>query len=263
MTDEYPGQYGTVFLVHGALSDARMWRDHQELLKDLGDVRAVTLPGFGPEQNAETIEFGMNTHAERLAKVVGHPGISGPVHVVGWSYGADVVLNALAHLHGKIASAMVYEPGYPGCLGEEEMRDFGKDAGAMFGPVFTLADDGDLHGAVEALVNGSGNRLGYFASQPEAVRAVQLDNAHTLPGQLHQQETPDLDEAHLSKVEVPVTVAWGEASRPLFRIVSQAVARTVPGCRAVPMPRATHMLPVEDPRRFADLVREHLGGLKS
>ena len=38
--------------------------------------------------------------------------------------------------------------------------------------------------------------------------------------ELHQQETPDLDADHLSKIEVPVTVAWGEASRPLFRIAS-------------------------------------------
>ncbi|WP_316898657.1 alpha/beta hydrolase [Pseudodesulfovibrio indicus] len=263
MTDEYPGKYGTLFLVHGALSDERMWRDHLDLLKDLGDVRAVTLPDFGPEESAEKSEFGMNSHAERLAKIVGDPRISGPVHLVAWSYGADVALNALVRHHGKIASVMVYEPGYPGCLTEEEMRDFGKDAGAMFGPVFTLAEDGELHAAVEALVDGSGNRLGYFASQPETARAQQLDNAHTLPRQLHQQETPDLDAGHLSKVEVPVTVAWGESSRPLFRIVSQAVARTVANGRAVPVHGATHMLPVEDPRRFADLVRDHLGGLKS
>lgn len=261
MTEATTTTKGTVFLVHGALADERMWRDHLELLKDVGDVRAVTLPNFGPEANAQKGEFGMNTHAESLARIVGDPRLSGPVHLVGWSYGADVALNLLVRHPGKIASVLVYEPGYPGCLTEQEMHDFGKDAGAMFGPIFTLAADGELHGAVEALVDGSGNRLGYFASQPEPVRTQQLENAHTLPGQLHQQETPDLDPAHLSKLATPVTVAWGANSRPLFRIVSGAVARTVPDARAVAVDRATHMLPVEDPRRFADLVRDHLRSL--
>ena len=249
---------GSVLFVHGALADERMWREHIKLLDSGFDAGAVTLRHFGEHGASDRGDFGMNTHADDLAGHIQGLAVHGPVHVVAWSYGADVALNTLVRHSGHIASLMVYEPGYPGSLTEEEMHAFGQDAASMFGQVFSLDAEGLARQAAEALVDKSRNKAGYFASQPEAVRQQQLDNVHTLHRQLHQQETPDLGPDKLGKIAVPVTVAWGVDSRVLFRAVSVGVARAIPQARAVAVEHANHMLPIEDPRRFVELVRDHL-----
>ncbi|MEZ7195908.1 alpha/beta fold hydrolase [Pseudodesulfovibrio karagichevae] len=250
---------GIVLFVHGALADERVWQEHIGLFRGEQEASAVTLRHFGVHGDRDQGEFGLNTHADDLAGELARLAVHGPVHVVAWSYGADVALNAVVRHPGRAASLLVYEPGYPGCLSEEEMHVFGRDAGAMFGPIFALVGDGLIPQAVEALVDKSAGRMGYFAAQPEAVRNQQLENGHTLRRQLHQQETPDLGVARLAEIDIPLTVAWGEDSRPLFRAVSVGVARAVPGARVHPVDRANHMLPVESPRRFVDIVRQHLG----
>lgn len=250
---------GTILFVHGALADERMWREHIEQLKSEFAATAVTLRHFGVNGAADRGEFGLNTHAEDLAAEAVRLAVHGPVHMVAWSYGADAALNAVVRHPGRIASLLVYEPGYPGCLNEEEMHVFGRDAGAMFGQVFDLDAAGQTRQAVEALVDKSANRVGYFAAQPETTRGQQLENGHTLHRQLHQQETPNLGVEALSAIDIPLTVAWGEDSRLLFQAVSVGVARAVPPARIKSVARANHMLPVEDPRRFVGLVRDHLG----
>jgi pimeloyl-ACP methyl ester carboxylesterase len=253
------GGRGTVLFVHGALADERIWREHIALIEGEWKGAAVTLRHFGVHGERDRGEFGLNTHADDLADELARLAPHGPVHVAAWSYGADAALNAVVRHPGRAASLLVYEPGYPGCLSEEEMHVFGRDAGAMFGPIFELVGEGLIRQAVEALVDKSAGKVGYFAAQPEAVRGQQLKNGHTLRRQLHQQETPDLGVNRLAAIDIPLTVAWGEDSRPLFRAVCVGVARAVPHARANPVTGATHMLPVEDPRRFVELVRHHLG----
>jgi pimeloyl-ACP methyl ester carboxylesterase len=253
------GGRGTILFVHGALADERIWREHIQLLKGEWEASAVTLRHFGIDGDRDRGGFGLNTHADDLAGEIARLAAHGPVHVAAWSYGADAALNAVVRHPGKAASLLVYEPGYPGCLSEEEMHVFGRDAGAMFGPIFEMVEEGLTRQAVEALVDKSAGRVGYFAAQPEPVRGQQLENGHTLRRQLHQQETPDLGVERLSSIDIPLTVAWGENSRPLFKTVCAGVARAVPQARVLPVPVANHMLPIEDPRRFTDIVRQHLG----
>jgi pimeloyl-ACP methyl ester carboxylesterase len=56
---------------------------------------------------------------------------------------------------------------------------------------------------------------------------------------------------------LPVTVARGENTRTCYRIISDAAASLVPKARHVVVRGAGHLLPEQDPARFAALVREH------
>src|SRR5690606_30757590 len=96
--------------------------------------------------------------------------------------GAPVVL-----VHGAPAaverprlmrSLFVYEPGFPTWVSDpEQLREVSADAERMFGPASAAVQRGDNEAAVRALIDGSSGRDGYFDSQPEDRRRIQLDNA--------------------------------------------------------------------------------------
>ncbi|MBF4281125.1 alpha/beta hydrolase, partial [Vibrio anguillarum] len=85
------GEY--LVLVHGALTDGSMWLPHTDFLAQYFDVVSVTLSHF---DNDHSLSFGLNSHAQELYDLVKKLVSDKPVNVVGWSYGADVVLNMIA-----------------------------------------------------------------------------------------------------------------------------------------------------------------------
>lgn len=125
----------------------------------------------------------------------------------------------------------------------------------MFGPVFAAAEAGDYAEVVRRLLDGSGQQPGYFDSQPQARRAVQLDNARVIPLLLSQSPPPPLTCAQLGQIAEPVAIAWGERTRPLFGVVARAAAACIPGGAHTAVEGATHMWPEEDPQGFCRLVR--------
>lgn len=247
----------TLILLHGALADERMWEPHIQMLSKDFKVVNFTQRHFGINGQDLTGNFGINTHAEDLISFI--KGITcSPVHLAAWSYGADVALNAAIKSPSLFKGLFLYEPGYPGHLDSEEMNEYMQDAEAMFGKVFQAVSDGDLEVAVESLIDGSGNKAGYFSFQSTKHRTQQLENAHTLPLQLNQTEQLSLDKINLSRIQVPTTIAFGRDTRPLFRIVSKSAADHIPNSKLVEVFSANHMLPLENPEQFSLLIKEHI-----
>lgn len=247
-----------ILLLHGALADARMWEEHIPLLNiPEYSILTMTQRHFGKGGMADSGSFGIKTHAKDLAGFIRSENIS-HIHIVAWSYGADVALNTLAEYPDIVASVFLYEPGYPGFLTPAEMESFVEDAGSMFGPVFDLVSQGDLERATEVLIDGSGNKIGYFASQSKTLRKQQIENAHSLPKQLNQKEQPGLSAERLSKIIAPVTIAYGCDTRKLFKVVARAAAKLIPHAKELCVESSSHMLPMENPALFMQLVGEHL-----
>ncbi|AJQ96849.1 alpha/beta fold hydrolase [Gynuella sunshinyii] len=245
-----------IVLVHGALADKRMWIPHMNLLQDKYEVLSLTQRHFDGQSQGP---FGLNTHAQDLAEFLGNQfSTHSRIHLIGWSYGADVVLNTLTQHALPVSSAMVYEPGFPGCVNETDMALLGSDAQQMFGPVFSAVAEGQLDKAVEALIDGSGNQTGYFHSQPEVLKKQQLELANTLPLQLDRSEFPKLDEIALGNLDIPVTVAFGSRTRSLFGVVSKSVHHAIPGSQLCEIEGANHMLPLESPDKFTTIISEHM-----
>lgn len=251
-----PGRSQLV-LVHGALADGRMWEPHAEHLAPHFELFAPTLSRFGIEGAADSGGFGIRSHARDLLRAIDERGLEFP-HVAAWSYGADVALEAALLEPGRIASLFLYEPGYPGALSETDATTFGADAQEMFAPLFALVAEGKLDEAAAKLVDASARSPGYFHRQPDAVRAQQLENAHSLVGQLSQSEPSRISADALSKLELPVAVAYGEQTRPLFRLVSANTARLVTGAESYVRVGGGHMLPLEFPREFSSLLTRFL-----
>lgn len=251
------GDGAPLILVHGALADLRMWAPIMEELAARHRVLAPTQRHFGPRGSAHAGGFGVETHARDLIALIRTLGL-GPCALAGWSYGADVALRALSLEPATFDHALLVEPGFPGLLEGPELEAFSADAKEVFGPVFGLVADGALEAAVETLIDGSGGAPGTFRDQPAEHRRQQMENAHTLPKQLAQSEEPRIDRVTVNRIAARTHVAWGSATRPLFRLVSQAAARHIPGASAHVLEGATHLFPLAQPALFASEVHRAL-----
>ncbi|WP_437291891.1 alpha/beta fold hydrolase [Sorangium sp. So ce406] len=248
------GQGAPVVFLHGAASDHRMWDRHLSIVGQHHRAIAYSQRYFGTGAwGASWPRFGVQTHADDLVAFLRALG-AGPAHVVAWSYAGHAVLTA-ALIHPELfRSAFIHEPGVPSYVTDPaELSALRDDLNAMFGPVFGAVERGELQEAVRLLLDGSGQREGYFAAQPAERQAVNLDNARTMPLLLSQPQPPAITCADLARLKVPVTIAHGELSRPTFGVVSRAAARCIPGQHLV-VPGATHMWPEEDPGAFCAAV---------
>ncbi|BBQ54612.1 alpha/beta fold hydrolase [Aeromonas jandaei] len=244
-----------LLLIHGALANHTLWLEHIELLSQHYTVYAPTLRHFG-EAGREG-PFGLETHAgDLLALLEQLP--CGPVHLAGWSYGADVALTAALMAPERFRSLCLVEPGCPGALDEQGLAAFMADAGAMFGPLFAQVQEGKLPQAVASLIDGSGGRGGYFASQPVKWQQAQLAEAASLPKQLSQSERPDWSPARLATLALPACVMLGAATRPLFALVGEALAAQLPHCQLKRIEGANHLYPIEQPAAFANTLQDWL-----
>lgn len=248
------GQGDPVVFLHGAASDHRMWDRHLALVGQRHRAIAYSQRYFGAGAwGPGWPPLGVQTHADDLVALL-RALDAGPAHVVAWSYAGHVALSAaLAHPE-LIRSAFIHEPGVPSYVTDPaELRALGDDRNAMFGPVFEAVKRGELQEAVRVLLDGSGQREGYFAAQPAERQAIHLDNARTMPLLLSQPQPPAITCGDLARLKVPVTIAYGELSRPTFGVVSRAAARCTPGQHLV-VRGATHMWPEEDAAAFCAAV---------
>ncbi|MEP7729422.1 alpha/beta fold hydrolase [Marinomonas primoryensis] len=249
------GNGDCLVLVHGALTDNSMWNDHLEYLASDFEVVSITLRCF---DESDVEGFGLNTHADDLAELVNKLSKDKPVNIVGWSYGADVVLNVLVKHELSVSKVSLYEPGYPRCLQESNFGAWQLDANKMFGPVFEHFSSGNLAQAVESLIDGSGNEQGYFQRQSKAVKELQLAKSYTLSYQLNQKEQPLIEADTISRVSVPVVLGYGEKTRDLCRLVTVRTSELLNNSEIKEILGESHMMPQEKPREFSKYIKNIL-----
>ena len=124
----------------------------------------------------------------------------------------------------------------------------------MYGPLGAAVHSGDLERAVELLMDASGQRPGYFCDQPAHRRQIQRDNAHTLPLLMTQAPPPAITAEQLRSVQVPVRVARGAQTRPVFGVVARAAAQAMPWAHHLVVEDAHHMWPDEQPTAFCEAL---------
>ncbi|MBR7628201.1 alpha/beta hydrolase [Aeromonas popoffii] len=244
-----------LLLIHGALANHTLWLEHIEQLSHHYTVYAPTLRHFG--EAGKEGPFGLETHANDLLALLAQLAC-GPVHLVGWSYGADVALTAALMAPERFQSLYLVEPGCPGTLDEHAMAAFMADAGAMFGPVFGQVGEGLLQEAVATLIDGSGGHAGYFAAQPLKWQQAQLAEAASLPKQLSQRERPDWSPERLAALSVPTCIVQGADTRALFALVCEALGNAISACTRLLVPHTGHLYPIEQPTLFVQHLQRWL-----
>jgi pimeloyl-ACP methyl ester carboxylesterase len=177
-------------------------------------------------------------------------------HLVGASMGAGIAVEAALARPGVAASLILVAPG-GALLGE---------APDSFRPIWAAEvealDRGDLDAAVDLNLRAwvDGPRRGPDAVAPE-VRAFvgrMQREAFEIP-EWDADEAPEHELAppaagRLAELRCPVLVVVGEADDPAILAVGERIAETARDGRLVVWPDVGHMLSLERPASFAELV---------
>jgi pimeloyl-ACP methyl ester carboxylesterase len=240
-----------IVLVHAGVADRRMWRD---LAAELAprhrvirhDVRGVgeSLPPTGPW-----------SHHTDLIDLLDELLVS-RAHLVGASMGAGIAAEAALARPGLAASLTLVAPGGALFAGAPD----------TFRPVWAAEvdalDRGDLDAAVEINLRAwvDGPRRPADALEPdvrEFIGRMQRE-AFELP-EWDAESAPEHELAppaarRLAEIACPLLVVVGEADDPAIRSLAERVAAEAPRSRLVVWPDVGHMLTLERPAPFAELL---------
>jgi pimeloyl-ACP methyl ester carboxylesterase len=249
-----------VLLLHGALGDYRTWRRQCAALSGRFRCIAYTQRWFGPSPwRADGPAFGTTAHAADLVAFIEAMGIE-PVSLVAWSYAGHVAFEAVLARPDLFRRILVFEPGVPTYVEDPaERAAFGADARIAFAPIVEAVSAGDMAEAVRRLIDASGGE-GSFDGQAAECSAIEMDNASTIPLLFGQTPPRALGAADLASITVPVSIAWGADTRPIYKLPSQAAARALSRSSHREIAGAGHLWPDHDPQGFAAFVGDWLDG---
>ncbi|MDH7798975.1 MULTISPECIES: alpha/beta hydrolase [unclassified Beijerinckia] len=214
------GQGPPLVLLHGALSDYRVWSPQIDELAQRYRTIAVSLRGYVPTQD-QMAGATAQRHADDLVAFL-HDELSEPVTLIGHSRGGRIALDVATRV--AVEKLVLFEPG-----GIVE-PDFYKQTIAEATPI----NPSDVRPIVRALVaSGSrekalklyidhGHGAGAWQRLPEWYRAVLVDNAPTIDMMI-ADATIKLSRRTCANITCPIHLIGGRASPPGFARVMDVI----------------------------------------
>ena len=250
--DRWPGSGPPVVLLHAGVCDRRSWHATAPRLGDIGRPLAYDRRGFGDSPVSST-PF---RHVDDLIAVLTELG-DGPAWLVGSSMGGQVALDTALAAPEQVAGLVLLAPAVSGAPdpagvdpGTERLSDL-LDAA-------TAADDLEEVNRLEMWlwldgpVASEGRVQGEARDLALAMNTVVLGNA--VP---EDAGGSGIDTWHqLGRIEVPVTVAWGDLDVPFLVERYQKLAEQLPGSRTQALPGRAHLPYLENPHTVAQLIEE-------
>lgn len=243
-----------LLLLHGAVSDSRVWRVEIDAFAGDHTVVAWDAPGCGGSSDAPD-GFGMADYAAVVAGFVDALGLDRP-HVLGHSWGSTLALE-LALRHPDHVRSLVLVGGYAGWAGslppdevERRLR-------------FALAA-GD---AVEAGEWDPTSMPGLFSDTMPADRERELvaimsdTRAGATRTMAHAMAASNLRDA-LGRIALPTLLVYGDADERSPVVVAEDLHARLPRSTLTVLPGLGHECYVEDPPAFEAAVLSFLRRLE-
>lgn len=252
-----------VVLVHGGgPTDLRTWEHQIEPFARHYRVIAYSQRyhypnawiGDGSDVNSTFV------HTEDLAGLITALQLE-PVHLVGNSFGADIVLRFALQYPDLVRTLVLEEPGLVTWLftlpgGTELASEFEKN----IIPVKQAALEGDLERGMELFINAVMGK-GLFEEFPPSLRDRLMDNARLLgfePTDL-TNDVIDITRSQAATIQAPTLILTGDRSPEMFLKVSQELARFMPNAEQAQVARASHVLHSMNPGVFNAAVMKFFG----
>lgn len=243
-----------VVLVHGSLGDYRQWTPVAAILRDRFRVVAVSRRYHWPRTETPA-EAAYTYLAQRddLLQILRQR--KEPVHLVGHSYGAGIVLLAALADPSPLRSLVLIEPAFGSLLAGDTpgLQEELTSRGAMLADVRASGAAGDAATASRRLIDWVQGGEGGFSRLPGWVQAALLDNAPTAAATV-SHPPPQVTVEDLRDVRVPALVVAGEGTRPYYRWIARRAASAIAGARFAELGGASHMTIVERPQALATLL---------
>ena len=247
-----------VVLVHGALGDRRQWDAVAAALAPRFRTHAVSRRFHWPGPMPATGErYTYERHRDDVLEMVA--ALPGPVHFVGHSYGAGVVLLAALQSPERVRSLTLIEPAFGSLLPEAGagLAEEKVSRVTALTQVRALVDSERHDDAAVAFIDWVQGGAGGFARLPEATQTGLRENARTL-GPTIAGSQPDVSPASLRGLRVPTLVVNGAQTRPYYRLIGEVTTASVPGARLARLAGCGHMTIVENPGATVALLEQFL-----
>jgi pimeloyl-ACP methyl ester carboxylesterase len=243
------GQGPCVLLLHGAVSDSRVWRVQLERLSDAFTVVAWDAPGCGDSSDPPE-QFRMAQYAECLGSFLDALGVQ-QAHVVGHSWGSALALE-LYRQRPSVVSSLVLVGAYAGWAGslppdEVEQRlqlalRVADLASSRFEPASMpgLFSDAMPRDQVDELATIM-SEIRPAGTRPMAYALAEADLRDVLP-----------------RIDVPTLLLHGEADERSPLSVARALHAAIPGSTLTVMPGLGHECYLESAETFDAEVRGFL-----
>lgn len=257
MTYVEEGSGEPIVFVHGAVSDLRAWEPIREAISAKHRFIAPTQRYFGKGDWADKGEkFGTATHASDIATFIGALGL-GPVHLVGWSMGANIATVVALENPQLVQSVVLFEPAIDSLIKAGEAGNAAREAaGKMFGPADRALKAGNVEKATKLLIEGVFQMPpGGWDSQAEPLRTMQLDNARTMPVMWNAPPIPISCEK-LQASDKPVLIIYGGESNAYWPHVAKVMDECLPQGETAVLPNVSHDGPVRDPAGLAAMIED-------
>jgi pimeloyl-ACP methyl ester carboxylesterase len=252
---EEHGEGPTVVLVPGSCSTGAAWRP---LVTELGSsFRCVTtsLLGYGRTSERRTVETSdMAYEAELVEEVVRRA--TGPVHLVGHSFGGATGLAVALRNRVPLLSLTVMEPPVPELLRHQgEHLHYGafRDMTRSYFKAFEMGDER----AIETMIDFYGG-IGTFGSWPERVRNYAVA---TTPVNLLDWACAysfNVTRSCLSRIEVPTLVIKGGQSHPAMQRLNELLGQCIPNAAVETIEGAAHFMISTHASQVARIVARHI-----
>ncbi|MCU4748963.1 MULTISPECIES: alpha/beta fold hydrolase [unclassified Streptomyces] len=234
----------TLVLLHGVGLDHTMWEPAAVLLSDHFTVLTPDLPGHGTRPPARD-GITLAELADDIAATV-PPG----AHLVGFSLGALVAQHLAIHHPGRAATLTSVS---------SVCRRTPQERAAVLARLRTAENDVGASAAASLERWYAGTGVG-----PERVARTEAVLRANDPGSFlacyRVFATADAELApSLGEITLPALAVTGEDDPGSTPAMTHRLAAALPDCRAVIVPRARHMLPVQRPRAFADALTHFIG----
>ena len=247
--------------VHGAPGDLRAWEPIREGIASKYRFIAYTQRYFGTEPWPDDGKnFSIPILTDDLATFITSLN-AGPVHLVSWSFGGLVAMQAAVRNPTLVRSLILYEPNVISVLPADsaEGKAAREDRSKMLAPVVAAMKGGDVVQAAK-LAREAWFQLGpgWFDREPQAAQTRLLENARTMPLLFGAPPPPAITCDMLKDFPQPTLVLRGEKTQVSNVLISEAISRCVPGAQLVVLQNVNHDGPVRDPAAFTGAIFEFL-----
>jgi 3-oxoadipate enol-lactonase len=251
---EVEGEGYPLLLIHGGLGDLRMWDDQVPVFAERYLVIRYDTRGIG---RTETDDVEFSNHADAAA-VLDHVGADS-AYVVGQSRGGMIALDLALDRPDRV-DALVSVAGGVGGYEAELSEGIEAPPWDEMERIYEAKDWETLaEFETKVWVDGWGqppDRIDPGLRQKVHGWILASMNAEKPEGKPQQLDPPAAE--RLGELNIPTLVLIGQADEPAAVLAERHLASSVAGAKVVEFPGVAHMIHLEEPQRFNELVLEFL-----
>jgi 3-oxoadipate enol-lactonase len=245
-----------IVLIHGGSLDRRMWDPQFQAFARRFRVIRYDVRGHGLS-STDSVAFADHEDLRRLLDALEIPRAT----IVGLSMGGQIAVDFALSNPGRASALVLVAPGLSGYpFDDEQIAAYSRDLSTAFehggfaeavdvfarywcdGPHREPTDvDPDVRGKVMEMLAGSEQRWEYW-------------------GLARQLEPPAV--GRLSELDVPTLAVLGDLDMDVIDEIVDLIVERVPGARKAVIPGAAHMVTLERPAEFNELVMDFLTPLQ-